>query len=92
MDRGAWWATVQGIAESDTTEGLKNNKSCPFVPWAPGRMEGRDPAPLAESFRPPGRCPHTEVCIPGLGHEQQKGPQEHGPGRGSWPGGDGGQG
>ena len=32
MDRGAWWATVHGIAkESDTTQRLKNNIFFPIL-------------------------------------------------------------
>ena len=29
MDRGAWWATVRGVEESDTTERLSPSLSCP---------------------------------------------------------------
>ena len=31
MDRGTWWATVLGVAESDTTEQLTHNLISPNV-------------------------------------------------------------
>ena len=28
MDRGAWWATVQGVGKSQTTEATQHAQSC----------------------------------------------------------------
>ena len=32
MDRGAWWATVHEVAESNTTYGLNNNMCIDYYP------------------------------------------------------------
>ena len=33
MDRGAWWAPVYGVAESDRTENVHNTMNVPLYGW-----------------------------------------------------------
>ena len=39
-DRGAWWATVHGVTNSDATEGL-SNRHCPAVFPSGGTFSNR---------------------------------------------------
>ena len=38
MNGGAWWATVHGVAESDTTEGLTHTGHSPRI-YYEGRFQ-----------------------------------------------------
>ena len=61
MDRGAWQATVLGVAESYTTEQLNNNNCVPGTVWAPGICQGTLQTELLAL---------KELCMPGMCWEQ----------------------
>ena len=64
MGRGAWQATVLGVAESYTTEQLNNNNCVPGTVWAPGICQGTLQTELLAL---------KELCMPGMCWEQWRG-------------------
>ena len=63
MGRGAWRATVLGVAESYTTERLNNN-CVPGTVWAPG---------IHQRTWQTERLALEELCMPGMCWEQRRG-------------------
>ena len=63
LDRGAWWGTVHGVAESDTTEYLPQDVAKPQVTLNSASGQG------VLRARTPGRrersasCVHPEVSV-----------------------------
>ena len=68
MDRGAWWAAVHGVAESDTTEAAKHN-STQWRVVCPGGCKNRRrlllPKPGVSTVRTP--FPPAANCAGVLG-------------------------
>ena len=60
MDRGAWWATVHGVTESDRTERLNNKVLAEHEPLSTTRVTHRKGAGVCRALDRrlcPGRLP-----------------------------------